>query len=171
MAKELLVGFDPVSMYVAGLERRFDGVATFCSDSLGAALIGIKWNAQVSHKFGHSLHCTSNSCHDINSDGARCKTLVSFMQVAVPHQLAVQISHAVRPVDASSNAGGTSAKKAKSGGEKQHENGAVNGQQSAAAAAVVRLVALDAAAVLEDMRAMGAGLVDEIWQKDPLSGH
>lgn len=50
VAKELLVGFDPVSMYVAGLERRFDGVATFCSDSLGGPLIGVKWTAQVSQK-------------------------------------------------------------------------------------------------------------------------
>ena len=107
----------------------------------------------------------------INSDGAHSKNLVPVMQVAVPHHLAVQISHAVRPVDAPSNAGAPPAKKAKSGGEKQHENGAVNGQQSASAAAVVRLVALDAAAALEDMRAMGAGLVEEIWQKDPLSGH
>lgn len=48
VAKDLLVGFDPVSIYLAGLERRFDGIATFCADSLGGPLIGVKWNSQVS---------------------------------------------------------------------------------------------------------------------------
>jgi hypothetical protein len=42
------VGFDPVSIYLAGLERRFDGIATFCADLLGGPLIGVKWNSQVS---------------------------------------------------------------------------------------------------------------------------
>lgn len=91
------------------------------------------------------------------------------MQVLAPHQLAVHISHAVRPVDASSKAAEPPAKKAKSGREKQHIDNAVNGQQSGAADAIVQVVALDAGAALEDMRAMGAGLVEEIWQEGPLS--
>ena len=47
VAKDLLVGFDPVSIYLAGLQRRFDGVATFCADILGGPLVGVKWSAQV----------------------------------------------------------------------------------------------------------------------------
>lgn len=92
------------------------------------------------------------------------------MQVSAPHQLAVHMSHAVRPVDASSSAE-PPAKKAKSGKSKQREDSALNGQQRAAATAVVRSVVLDAAAALEDMRAMGAGLVEGMWQKGSLTDH
>lgn len=49
VARDLLVGFDPLSIYLAGLERRFDGVATFCADALGGPLIGVKWGLQVKH--------------------------------------------------------------------------------------------------------------------------
>jgi len=59
VARDLLVGFDPLSIYLAGLERRFDGVATFCADALGGPLIGVKWGLQVNHP-PMLLYCSLN---------------------------------------------------------------------------------------------------------------
>ncbi len=45
--KDLLVGFDPVSIFLDCLEERFGEIATFCVDHLGGSVIGIKWHSQV----------------------------------------------------------------------------------------------------------------------------
>eukprot|EP00887_Chlorella_sp_A99_P002636 scaffold6.g2636.t1 len=41
--RELLVGFDPLPIYVAALERRFSDLAVFCADFVGGGLVGVKW--------------------------------------------------------------------------------------------------------------------------------
>lgn len=41
--KELLVGFDPLPIYVALLEQRFSDLAVFCADFVGGDLVGVKW--------------------------------------------------------------------------------------------------------------------------------
>lgn len=40
--KELLVGFDPVPLYVSLLEERFGGVAVVCADYVGGSAVGLK---------------------------------------------------------------------------------------------------------------------------------
>lgn len=40
--KELLVGFDPVPLYVSLLEERFGGVAVVCADYIGGSAVGLK---------------------------------------------------------------------------------------------------------------------------------
>jgi hypothetical protein len=88
-----------------------------------------------------------------------------LMQVSASHQLIIQVSHAVRPSSAVSAAEPIT-KKAK---KPKHEGSVVNGQDAAAPAAdaAVTSVELDTMAALEDMHAMGAGLVEDIWQKGP----
>lgn len=45
---ELLVGFDPVTRYVAALEERFGHLAVFCADADGGfPAVGIKWLPQA----------------------------------------------------------------------------------------------------------------------------
>jgi U3 small nucleolar RNA-associated protein 22 len=41
--KELLVGFDPVPLYIDLLEQRLGSVAVFCADYVGGAVVGVKW--------------------------------------------------------------------------------------------------------------------------------
>lgn len=43
MRRELLVGFDPLPLYLSLLESRFSDLAVFCADFVGGALVGVKW--------------------------------------------------------------------------------------------------------------------------------
>lgn len=47
LRKELLVGFDPVSMLVDQLQQRFHGAASFFVDVMGGHAIGIKWSSKA----------------------------------------------------------------------------------------------------------------------------
>ncbi len=47
LRKELLIGFDPVSLFLHRLQERFQGHASFCVDSIGGLVIGIKWSAKA----------------------------------------------------------------------------------------------------------------------------
>jgi len=47
LRKELLVGFDPVSLFLHQLQERFQGYASFCVDGIGGYVIGIKWSAKA----------------------------------------------------------------------------------------------------------------------------
>ena len=47
VARELLVGFDPVSIFVSKLEQRFGHLGSFFMDSFGGEVIAIKWKSQV----------------------------------------------------------------------------------------------------------------------------
>lgn len=47
VVKHLLVGFDPVRIYLDCLEQRFGEFATICADTLGGSVISIKWHSQV----------------------------------------------------------------------------------------------------------------------------
>ena len=47
MPDQLLVGFDPIRMYVAELEYVYGNVAWFFHDVYGGRLIGIKWKPGV----------------------------------------------------------------------------------------------------------------------------
>lgn len=85
------------------------------------------------------------------------------MQARGPHELAVQVSHAMRPAAAAAAAVQPPAKRGRKAGKR--EGTAPDAVDTAAAA--VKLVELDAAAALEDMRAMGAGLVEDVWLKGP----
>jgi len=91
-------------------------------------------------------------------------TVVMWMQVRGPQELAVQVSQAMRPVAAEAAAPvQPPAKRGKKAGKR--EGTAPDAVDPAAAA--VKLVELDVAAALEDMRAMGAGLVEDVWLKGP----
>ena len=47
LRKELLIGFDPVSLFLHQLQERFQGYASFCVDGIGGHVIGIKWSAKA----------------------------------------------------------------------------------------------------------------------------
>lgn len=47
LRKELLIGFDPVSLFLHRLQERYQGYASFCVDGLGGHVIGIKWSAKA----------------------------------------------------------------------------------------------------------------------------
>ena len=49
IAMELLVGFDPVSIFVDLLQQRFGHLGLFCADLDGGELIAVKWHPQVCH--------------------------------------------------------------------------------------------------------------------------
>jgi U3 small nucleolar RNA-associated protein 22 len=51
VVKDLLVGFDPVSIYLDFLAQPFGDLATYCADSLGGPVIGLKWHSQVCTTF------------------------------------------------------------------------------------------------------------------------
>ncbi len=44
---DLLVGFDPVATFLQLAEQRYGDAATFCTDALGGAVMGIKWRLQA----------------------------------------------------------------------------------------------------------------------------
>lgn len=50
LGRDLLLGFEPVELFVDSLQTRFGDVATICADFQGGALIGIKWRAAVSSR-------------------------------------------------------------------------------------------------------------------------
>lgn len=45
LRKELLLGFDPVTLLLHQLSQRFHESATFFVDSIGGHVIGIKWSS------------------------------------------------------------------------------------------------------------------------------
>ena len=47
VARDLLVGFDPVAVLLRALEDRFGEAATFCADALGGSIVGVKWHPQA----------------------------------------------------------------------------------------------------------------------------
>lgn len=47
LARELLLGFKPVQLYLESLQSRFGDVATICAGFQGDAMIGIKWRSVV----------------------------------------------------------------------------------------------------------------------------
>lgn len=47
LRKELILGFDPVSLLLHQLQDRFHESATFFVDSIGGHVIGIKWSARA----------------------------------------------------------------------------------------------------------------------------
>ncbi len=47
LRKELLIGFDPVSLFLHQLQGRFQGYATFFVDGIGGHVVGIKWSAKA----------------------------------------------------------------------------------------------------------------------------
>ena len=47
VVRDLLVGFDPVAILLRTLEARFGEAATFCADTLGGCVVGLKWHPQV----------------------------------------------------------------------------------------------------------------------------
>lgn len=61
IAKELLVGFDPVEHFVGLLERRYGHLGLFCSDFDGGPLVAIKWHPAVrpSRGFGTAMTCVA----------------------------------------------------------------------------------------------------------------
>lgn len=44
LRKELLVGFDPVSLLLRQIQQRFQGSVTFFVDTVGGNVIGVKWS-------------------------------------------------------------------------------------------------------------------------------
>ena len=47
LRRELLVGFDPVSMLVDKLRQRYHGTASFFVDVFGGHAIGVKWSSKA----------------------------------------------------------------------------------------------------------------------------
>lgn len=47
LASELLVGFDPLPLFLAALEERFGHLATFCADAHGLPAVGVRWRAEA----------------------------------------------------------------------------------------------------------------------------
>ncbi len=47
LRKELLLGFDPVSILLHQIQQRFQGSANFFVDSIGGHAIGIKWSVKA----------------------------------------------------------------------------------------------------------------------------
>ena len=47
LRRELLVGFDPVSMLHSRLQQRYHGAASFFVDVVGGHAIGIKWSSKL----------------------------------------------------------------------------------------------------------------------------
>ncbi len=47
LARELILGFKPVQLYLESLQSRFRDVATICAGFQGGAMVGIKWRLMV----------------------------------------------------------------------------------------------------------------------------
>lgn len=47
IAKELLVGFDPIALFIEKLEHRFGHLGWFFADYNGGEVIAVKWNPKV----------------------------------------------------------------------------------------------------------------------------
>ncbi|GAB4820593.1 hypothetical protein N2152v2_007639 [Parachlorella kessleri] len=136
--RELLVGFDPLPLFLEALEQRFGFLAVFCADYVGGSVIGVKWRASA----------------------------------FVPGPLKPEHAYALRalslPAGAAElqQAGGAAGMKApgsKSRDAAPAANGAAaNGSSRGAAGShplVVRDTSPDVAAIVDDIIAMGAGLV------------
>lgn len=74
LKRELLVGFDPVSIFVSLLERRFGHLATFFWDGYGGRVIAIKWHRSALQPalFNPTeAHCVKPAPRPRDSDAVR----------------------------------------------------------------------------------------------------
>ena len=73
LRRELLVGFDPVSMLIAQIQQRFQGAASFFVDLYGGDVLALKWHertfvpvpfdAAKAYMLEPHNHGTGNSSH------------------------------------------------------------------------------------------------------------
>ena len=47
LRRELLIGFDPVSMLIEEIQERFQGAAAFFVDLFGGDVLALKWNEKA----------------------------------------------------------------------------------------------------------------------------
>ena len=146
-----MVGFDPLPLFLEALEQRFGFLAVFCADYIGGSVVGVKWRASA----------------------------------FVPGPLKPEHAYALRAL--SLPAGAADPQQASWAGGKKTPGGktskaaaatdgaAANGSSTGAAVShpsAVHDTAPDVAAVVDDIIAMGAGLVKafEVFREPAVLG-
>lgn len=79
LKQDLLLGFNPVELFVESIEQRYGDAATFCADFQGGSLIGIKWRSTVSVKHLHHQSCHGILCRTPFSQRLRCRAAVKLL--------------------------------------------------------------------------------------------
>jgi len=138
--KELLIGFQPLNIYMDQLEERFGSVAVFCgadcSGGGGGDVVGVKWKSSSSRY--------NNNNNDNNNNGEEMHHHQQY------HAFQPEMAHLVKPVSFNNDDHGGGGKG--DGGKKKKKSGGG-----------VNMVVVDVDGIIGEMGEMGAGMVEGIF--------
>lgn len=90
VSQDLLIGFDPVAVYLGLLRSRYGHLGMFCADNVGGVAIGVKWDPQAFVPLPldpETAHTAVPVARGIGFDGRRGSGVVKLVVPDVPQVL------------------------------------------------------------------------------------